>query len=171
MTVLTGLIFILNFFIAVPHFMLTQAKTELPVQSATHQEAATTESITTTQALTTTNQPAEETYSPDFYVRVAARSVGEGSFAVAEISCTIKNRLRVSRASLAVVLRAYHARDVTPRVDQIEVVRQIFAGELPCPPTWWYALSLQDTHHWKPHPEPVVVIKRDHHYQVWIFDR
>lgn len=171
MTVLAGVIFILNFFVTLPHLMLTQAKIELTAQSATHQEGSTTESITTTQPISTTDQLPAEPYSADFYLRVAARSIGEGSFAIAEIACTIKNRLRVSRASLAVVLRAYHARDVKPRDDQVEVVRQIFAGELPCPPTWWYALSLQDTRRWKPHPEPAIVVKRDNHYQVWIFDR
>jgi len=171
MAVLAGIIFVVSFFVTLPQFMITRAKIESQVQSLVWQEATATESITTTQPLTTTNQPAEETYAPEFYQRVAARSIGEGSFAIAEIACTIKNRLRVSRATLAVVLRAYHARDVNPREEQVEIVRRVFAGELPCPPTWWYALSLQDTRRWKPHPEPAIVVKRDNHYQVWIFNR
>jgi hypothetical protein len=107
----------------------------------------------------------------ELYLRVAARSLGEGSFALAEIACTIKNRLQVSGAPLAVVLRAYHAHDVAPNSAQVEIVRQIFAGERACPPTWWYALSLQDTHHWKPHPTPALVIRRNNRSQVWIFHR
>lgn len=105
----------------------------------------------------------------ELYQDVAARSLGEGAFALAEIACTIKNRLRVSGAPLAVVLRAYHARDVLPNPAHIETVRQIFEGERACPATWWYALSLQDTQHWRPHPEPALVITRDHRVQVWIF--
>lgn len=106
------------------------------------------------------------------YTRVAARSLGEGSFALPEIACTIKNRLRVSRASLSAVLRAYHARDVQPKPAQIEVVRQVFEGEFACPATWWYALSLQDTKYWRPHHRPPVkVIKQSDRKQILIFDR
>ena len=107
----------------------------------------------------------------ELYRRVAARSLGEGSFALAEIACTIKNRLQVSGAPLTAVLQAYHAHDVMPAAQQVEIVRQIFEGELACPSTWWYALSLQDTHHWKPHAIPAVVIRRDSRSQVWIFHR
>ncbi len=107
----------------------------------------------------------------ELYRRVAARSLGEGSFALAEIACTVKNRLQVSGAPLTAVLRAYHARDVIPTAQQVEVVRQVFEGELACPSTWWYAMSLQDTHQWKPHPIPAVVIRRDSRSQVWIFHR
>lgn len=105
------------------------------------------------------------------YHRVAARSLGEGSFAVPEIACTVKNRLQVSGASLNAVLRAYHARDVQPQPATIEVVRQVFEGELPCPATWWYALSLQDTRHWQPHPQPALIIRRNNRSQIWIFHR
>lgn len=106
------------------------------------------------------------------YTRVAARSLGEGSFALAEIACTIKNRLRVSRASLSSVLRAYRARDIPPQPYQIEIVRKIFEGESPCPASWWYALSLQDTKHWRPHQRPPVkIIKYSDRKQILIFDR
>lgn len=106
------------------------------------------------------------------YTRVAARSLGEGSFALAEIACTIKNRLQVSHNSLANVLRAYRARDVTPKPADIEIVRQVFEGEAPCPPTWWYALSLQDTYSWRPHQRPPVkTIKQNERKQILIFDR
>ena len=106
------------------------------------------------------------------YRRVAARSLGEGSFALAEIACTIKNRLRVSRAPLSAVLRAYHAADVPPAADHIEIVRQVFEGQLPCPETWWYALSLQDTYAWRPHQRPPAkTIKQTERKQILIFDR
>ena len=106
------------------------------------------------------------------YRRVAARSLGEGSFALAEIACTIKNRLRVSRAPLSAVLRAYHAADVPPAPAHIEIVRHVFEGELPCPETWWYALSLQDTYHWRPHQRPPAkIIKQSERKQILIFDR
>ena len=107
-----------------------------------------------------------------FYGRVAARSLGEGSFALAEIACTIKNRLRVSRAPLSAVLRAYHAADVSPAAAHIEIVRQVFEGQLPCPETWWYALSLQDTYAWRPHQRPPAkTIKQNERKQILIFDR
>lgn len=106
------------------------------------------------------------------YHRVAARSLGEGSFALAEIACTIKNRLRVSRAPLSVVLRAYHAADVPPAAVHLDIVRQVFEGQLPCPETWWYALSLQDTYHWRPHQRPPAkTIKQNERKQILIFDR
>jgi len=96
--------------------------------------------------------------------------LGEGSFALAEIACTIKNRLRVSRNSLTNVLRAYRARDVPPKPADIEIVRQVFEGELPCPATWWYALGRQDT--WRPHHRPPVkTIKQNERKQILIFDR
>jgi len=107
-----------------------------------------------------------------FYRRVAARSLGEGAFALAEIACTIKNRLRVSRAPLSAVLRAYHAADVSPAADHIEIVRQVFEGQLPCPETWWYALSLQDTYAWRPRQRPPAkTIKQNERKQILIFDR
>lgn len=107
-----------------------------------------------------------------FYHRVTARSLGEGSFALAEIACTMKNRLRVSRAPLTAVLRAYHAADVSPAPAQIEIVRQVFEGQLPCPETWWYALSLQDTYYWRPHQRPPAkTIKQNDRKQILIFDR
>lgn len=120
-----------------------------------------------TLAVALENQPARQI----LYERVAARSLGEGSFAVPEIACTVKNRLQVSGASINVVLRAYHARDVRPQPQHIELVRQVFEDELPCPATWWYALSLQDTRHWKPHPQPAIVIRRNPRSQIWIFHR
>lgn len=107
-----------------------------------------------------------------FYRRVAARSLGEGSFALAEIACTIKNRLRVSRAPLSTVLRAYHAADVPPAPAHVEIVRQVFEGPLSCPETWWYALSLQDTYSWRPHQRPPAkTIKQNERKQILIFDR
>lgn len=106
------------------------------------------------------------------YTRIAARSLGEGSFALAEIACTIKNRLRVSRSSLSAVLRAYRARDVPPQPHHVETVRQVFEGDLPCPPTWWYALSLQDTRYWIPHQRPPAkIVKQNERKQIFIFDR
>lgn len=122
-------------------------------------------------------QPQSTTYnnreeSNRLYTRVAARSLGEGSFALAEIACTIKNRLQRSRNSLTNVLRAYHARDIMPKPADIEVVRQVFEGELLCPSTWWYALSLQDTYFWRPHQRPPVkTIKQNERKQILIFDR
>lgn len=106
------------------------------------------------------------------YRRVAARSLGEGAFALAEIACTIKNRLRVSRAPLTSVLRAYRAADLPPKPAHIEIVRQVFEGELPCPATWWYALSLQDTRYWRPHQRsPVKTIRQNDRKQILIFER
>lgn len=106
------------------------------------------------------------------YTRVAARSLGEGAFALAEIACTIKNRLQITHNSLANVLRAYRARDVTPKPADVETVRQVFEGEAPCPSTWWYALSLQDTYSWRPHQRPPVkTIKQNERKQILIFDR
>lgn len=120
-------------------------------------------------------QPVAVAHSQDLqqlYTRIAARSLGEGSFALAEIACTIKNRLRVSRASLSAVLRAYRARDVSPQPHHVETVRQVFEGDLPCPPTWWYALSLQDTKYWLPHQRPPAkIIKQNERKQIFIFDR
>lgn len=121
-------------------------------------------------------QPQATTYNNkelnQLYTRVAARSLGEGSFALAEIACTIKNRLQRSRNSLPNVLRAYRARDVVPKPADIEVVRKVFEGELPCPSTWWYALSLQDTYSWRPHQRPPVkTIKQNERKQILIFDR
>ena len=121
------------------------------------------------------SQSAENVVDADrmmIYRRVAARSLGEGSFALAEIACTIKNRLRVSRAPLGTVLRAYHAADVSPAPAHIEIVRQVFEGQLPCPETWWYALSLQDTYFWRPHQRPPAkIIKQNERKQILIFDR
>lgn len=105
------------------------------------------------------------------YVRVAARSLGEGAFALPEIACTMKNRLQRSRASLSGVLRAYHAADVAPQPHHVELVRKVFEGELPCPATWWYALSLQDTHYWRPHQRPPVkIVESPGQKQILIFD-
>lgn len=106
------------------------------------------------------------------YTKVAARSLGEGSFALAEIACTIKNRLYLSHLSLVNVLGAYHAGDIPPKPADVEIVRQVFEGELPCPSTWWYALSLQDTYTWRPHQRPPVkTIKQNERKQILIFDR
>lgn len=120
-------------------------------------------------------QPKETVVDADLlvlYRRVAARSLGEGSFALAEIACTIKNRLRVSRSPLSAVLLAYHAADVPPTPAHIDIVRQVFEGQLPCPETWWYALSLQDTYHWRPHQRPPAkTIKQNERKQILIFDR
>lgn len=117
-------------------------------------------------------QPNQSQTLQQLYARVAARSLGEGSFALPEIACTIKNRLRVSRASLSTVLRAYHASDVSPKPAQIEIVRRVFEGELVCPATWWYALSLQDTKHWRPHQRPPVkVVQSSARKQILIFER
>lgn len=127
--------------------------------------------------LVTFQSPVQQTEAVDadrmlLYHGVAARSLGEGSFALAEIACTIKNRLRVSRASLKVVLRAYHAADVPPTPAHVEIVRQVFEGQLPCPESWWYALSLQDTYHWRPHQRPPVkTIRQNERKQILIFDR
>ena len=108
----------------------------------------------------------------ELYTGVAARSLGEGAFALPEIACTVKNRLRVSGSPLSAVLHAYHARDIAPNAEQIETVRQVFEGELPCPATWWYALSLQDTAYWRPHNRgPAKVIKQNERKQILIFDR
>lgn len=130
-----------------------------------------------TQVLLNDPQPHATAYNNykelnQLYTRVAARSLGEGSFALAEIACTIKNRLQRSRNSLPNVLRAYRARDVAPKPADIEVVRKVFEGELPCPSTWWYALSLQDTYSWRPHQRPPVkTIKQNERKQILIFDR
>jgi hypothetical protein len=118
-----------------------------------------------------TDHPPNQQNTTDLYRRVAARSLGEASFALAEIACTIKNRLAVSRVPLSTVLRAYRAADVPPKPAQIETVRKVFEGELHCPPTWWYAISLQDTRRWKPHPQPAVIIRRSDRSQIWIFER
>ena len=108
----------------------------------------------------------------ELYTSVAARSLGEGAFALPEIACTIKNRLRVLGSPLSAVLHAYHAKDIAPNAEQVEVVRQVFEGELPCPATWWYALSLQDTTYWRPHNRgPAKVIKQNERKQILIFDR
>ena len=74
---------------------------------------------------TVQNQPKELHL---LYTKVAARSLGEGAFALAEIACTIRNRLHISRNSLPSVLGAYHAHDITPKPADIEIVRQVFAA-------------------------------------------
>lgn len=104
--------------------------------------------------------------------RVTARVIGEGSFAIPQIACTVRNRWHAyHHAGLDAVLAAYHAQDVPPQPWQVELVRQIFAGELPCPASWWYALSLQDTHSWTPHDRVATIVVRDAKSQVWIFER
>ncbi|CAN5500677.1 hypothetical protein BH10CHL1_BH10CHL1_31340 [soil metagenome] len=163
-----------------PQFSVNKPSEFMPKkQSVSYQQATAT--VTGTQAITvdvattatqTISVASQVQTQPDiaaFYHRVAARSLGEGSSAVAEIACTIKNRLRVSRAPLTVVLRAYHARDKTPKPEHIEMVRKVFEGKLPCPETWWYALSRADTRHFRPHPRPAAVINRNSS-EVWIYD-
>ncbi|MEZ4706282.1 MAG: hypothetical protein R3A44_03700 [Caldilineaceae bacterium] len=104
--------------------------------------------------------------------RVAARVIGEGSFAIPQIACTVRNRWRAyHHAGLDAVLRAYHAQDVPPQPWQVDIVRQVFNGELPCPQNWWYALSLQDTHYWTPHDRVATIVVRDDQWQVWIFEK
>lgn len=127
--------------------------------------------ITTTQSLTTTKLQRGQATSGEIYHRVAARSLGEGPSALAEIACTVKNRLRVSGSPLPIVLRAYFAHDRPPRPEHIEIVRKVFEGELPCPETWWYALSPQDTRRFRPHAQPVVMITSDPSDPIWIYDR
>lgn len=140
--------------------LVSDRSTALPKPTVAKQEA---EAIAA-------KQPTQEQIN--LYTGVAARSLGEGSFALPEIACTIKNRLRVSGSPLSAVLRAYHAKDIAPNAEHIEVVRQVFEGELPCPATWWYALSLQDTTYWRPHNRgPAKVIKQNERKQILIFDR
>ncbi|MCX6043743.1 MAG: hypothetical protein NT075_01425 [Chloroflexi bacterium] len=169
-----NLFFVIPLFMLSPEFSVTESAAFLPEQQATS-SITTTQPITATKATTavqiTTGSDLVQ-MPPDraeFYRRVAARSVGEGSAAVPEIACTIKNRLRVSRASLTIVLHAYYARDKTPRPEHIEMVRKVFEGELPCPETWWYALSRADTRRFRPHPHPALVVSRNAG-EVWIYD-
>ncbi len=119
-----------------------------------------------------TAQPAPEEFSPEFLHRVTSRVIGEGSFAIPQIACTVRNRWReYHHAGLDAVLRAYYARDVQPQPWQIDIVRRVFTGEIPCPETWWYALSLQDTSYWTPHDRVGMVIVRDERSQIWIYER
>ncbi|MCE7985840.1 MAG: hypothetical protein DYG89_32075 [Caldilinea sp. CFX5] len=144
----------------------------VPTQPAVTQRQPAHVTVISTQPHSQTTSHNGETELQWLYTRVAARSLGEGAFALAEIACTIKNRLHISRNSLANVLRAYRARDVTPKPAHVEIVRQVFEGELPCPSTWWYALSLQDTYSWRPHQRPPVkTIKQNERKQILIFDR
>lgn len=161
---ITYLFFTLYLFIHAPQLALHEKR---PMAS---QQATLTQSVTATLALSTTHQAQGQLKTNDLYRRVAARSLGEGSFAVAEIACTIKNRLRVSKAPLNRVLRAYYARDRTPQAEHIEIVRKVFEGELPCPETWWYALSPADTRRFRPHLHPAMVVTRDPRSQIWIYD-
>ena len=125
----------------------------------------------------TTSMPAVQSGAPPqldaaALHRVAARVIGEGSFAIPQIACTVRNRWRAyHHAGLDAVLRAYHAQDVPPQPWQVDIVRQVFSGELPCPQNWWYALSLQDTHYWTPHDRVATIVVRDAESQVWIFEK
>ena len=116
--------------------------------------------------------PTQAEFSHAFLHRVTARVIGEGNFAIPQIACTVRNRwLENPHAGLDAVLRAYYAPDRRPQQWQIDIVRQIFTGELPCPETWWYALSLQDTSYWTPHDRVATVVRRDAKYQIWIYER
>ena len=115
--------------------------------------------------------PSEE-FSYEFLHRVTSRVIGEGNFAIPQIACTVRNRWRKSQsAGLDAVLRAYYAPDKRPEQWQIDLVRQVFTGELPCPETWWYALSLQDTSYWTPHDRVATVVRLDAKFQIWIYER
>jgi len=143
-----------------------------PTSHSVTQRQSTQVTLSSIQSPLPTTRQNDEKELERLYARVAARSLGEGDFAMPDIACTIKNRLRLSHNSLTNVLRAYHARDVMPKPLDIEIVRQVFEGELPCPSTWWYALSLQDTYLWRPHQRPPVkTIKQNERKQILIFDR
>ncbi len=146
---------------------------QAPAQAQVHQpqNVSAPQPISSTKPISPTKQATDQSNRADLYHRVAARSLGEGPSAIAEIACTVKNRLRVSGSPLRVVLRAYFAHDRPPKPEHIEIVRKVFEGELPCPETWWYALSPEDTRRFRPHRHPVLMVKRDPLDQIWIYDR
>src|SRR5690349_17784257 len=75
--------------------------------ATTHQKAPQTQNVAATQTITTTKESKSHPNNTELYHRVAARSLGEGSSALPEIACTVKNRLRVSGSPLSIVLKAY----------------------------------------------------------------
>lgn len=166
------LFFLLHFIMLTPQNDAQRtSQVEQRKQAMVQSQVRQSQSVSATQPISPTKQATEQSNRAELYHRVAARSLGEGPSAIAEIACTVKNRLRVSGSPLHVVLRAYFAHDRPPKPEHIEVVRKVFEGELPCPKTWWYALSPQDTRRFRPHRRPVLMIKRDPRDQIWIYDR
>jgi len=174
MTVLASVSYLLiTFYLLIQAPQLTFSKPQFSAQAQQNiqcQPAPPTTTVTTTQVISATDQAQVQPNVNEVYRRVAARSLGESSIALAEIACTIKNRLRVSKASLTIVLSAYYAQDRTPTGEHIEMVRKVFEGEMLCPESWWYALSPADTRRFRPHPHPAKVIKDNQHDQILIYD-
>src|SRR5947208_15880988 len=86
-----------------PQLSVLKAQLASQKQQATNHHSATqTHTVTTTQTVSMTKQTPLEPKTRELYRRVAARSLGEGASALAEIACTIKNRLRNAKASLTV---------------------------------------------------------------------
>ncbi|MFN8492346.1 MAG: hypothetical protein U0350_32395 [Caldilineaceae bacterium] len=175
---MTSIASIVYMFFALHLAMMSSPRNPPVLHHASRTNPATTprpikhiQNVTATQTLTPTKPSNTTANTVELYHRVAARSLGESPSALAEVACTVKNRLRLSGSPLHVVLRAYFAHDRPPKPEHIEIVRKVFEGELPCPATWWYALSPQDTRRFRPHPRPVLMIKRDPRDQVWIYDR
>lgn len=81
--------------------------------------------------------------SVGFADQVAARCSGEASFAVQACACTVKNRIDAGWNPHR-VLTHYHAPDVRPAPAAVEVTRATLAGELDCPPAYYYLWSHTD---------------------------
>lgn len=81
--------------------------------------------------------------SMGFAGEVAARCRGEASFAVQACACTVKNRIDAGWKPHN-VLNHYYASDVRPASDAVQTVQATLAGELDCPPTYYYLWSHSD---------------------------